>query len=122
MKTKLELTTIQERKLILERIEKYNRYNFVHYDVLDIGESDYNGSRDYLCFVGKDLIHFTEKKHSGMTWFRINGINNDVNHVLGQWIESFRDMNEIEEYFVTDSKFVKYIKTYLLDWVKIYTN
>lgn len=117
---KIDLKTIEERKSMLKRIEIFSRKYFTHRDVLFVGFSagkEYDGV-DYLCFIGIDLVHFTErtlKNCWGATCFYLNGINNDIDYVLLGHFEwaYFNDMNKFENDFGRDSKFVHYFKNNL---------
>jgi len=118
-----EMTTIEERKSMLKKIIKFSEISFFHRDVLFIGSSageDYNGT-DYLCFVGSDLVHFTERTfYNCMTCFALNGINKDIDYVLEghfDWVYNY-DMKEFEYDFGRDSKFVHYIKNNLTHIIK----
>lgn len=117
---KIDMKTNEEIKSMLIEIEIFSRKKFTHRDVLFVGFSagkDYDGV-DYLCFVGDDLVHFTEKTFIncwGMTCFSLNGINNDIDYVLQghfEWLY-FNDMSKFENDFGRDSKFVHYIKNNL---------
>lgn len=111
--------TEQEKNRLILTIEEYQLNWSTDENVLDMGEvvSEYEYSWEYLCFINDDLVHFTEIRHQDEEWFRIDGINNDIHHLLGQWIESFHDIVEIEEYFESKPKFLHYIKTNLMSWV-----
>jgi len=117
---KIDMKTNEERKSMLIEIEIFSRKKFTHRDVLFVGFSagkDYDGV-DYLCFVGDDLVHFTEKTFNdcwGMTCFSLNGINGEIDYILLDYLEYtyFNDMKKFENDFGKDSKFVHYIKNNL---------
>ncbi len=93
-------------------------------------------TEQFLCFINDDLVYYQnvmivhgykpirdkdgnecDKEESIVEYTEVIGKNNEIDEQLGVYIEDFDGMDEIEEYFNEQPKFLYYIKTNLMSWV-----
>ena len=102
---------------------------------------DVESIEEFLCFVDNDLVRYNKRieilgykpiwDKNGYDWFKgeevcldhldvMNWNDDDVDEYLGSYIKTFNSMDEIEKHFEGKPKFLNYIKTNLIDYVKNY--
>jgi hypothetical protein len=101
---------------------------------------DVESIEEFLCFVDNDLVRYNKRieilgykpiwDENGYDWFKgeevsldhldVIGKNDEIADYLGDYINTFYSMDEIEEHFEGKPKFINYIKTNLMHYVKNY--
>jgi hypothetical protein len=101
---------------------------------------DVNFTDEFLCFIGEDLVYYRsvleifgykpvrdedgfeidKGEEDSHQYIDVIGKNNEIDDQLLTYIETFRDMDEIEKHFEQKPKFLNYIKTNLMSFVKNY--
>jgi len=117
-----------------------NNYEIRRYDEDDdmYYYKDVDSTEEFLCFVDNDLVRYNEVieiygykplrdengdeygkgEEDSYEYIDVIGKNDDIDDQLGVYIETFYSMDEIEEHFERKPKFLNYIKTNLMSWVK----
>ena len=112
------------------RIDFYDKDDDIYY------YEDVSCVEQFLCFINDDLVYYEnimevygykpirdesgnecDKEEYYVEYIEVIGKNNEIEEQLGVYIETFDDMDEIEEYFKEQPKFLNYIKTSLMSWV-----
>jgi|688.fasta_scaffold1224075_1 hypothetical protein len=117
-----------------------NNYEIRRYDEDDdmYYYKNVDSTEEFLCFVDNDLVRYNEVieiygykplrdengdeygkgEEDSCEYIDVIGKNDDIDDQLGVYIETFYSMDEIEEHFEQKPKFLNYIKTNLMSWVK----
>ena len=99
---------------------------------------DVDSTEQFLCFVDNDLVWYNEVieiygykqlrdengdeygigEEDSNEYIDVIGKNDEIDDQLMMYIETFRNMDEIEKHFEQKPKFIHYIKMNLMSFVK----
>lgn len=125
----IQIGTLENRNY---EIRRYDEDDDIYY------YKDVDSTEEFLCFIDNDLVRYNEVveiygykplrdengdecgkgEEDSHEYIDLIGKNDDIDDELLVYIETFRDMDEIEEHFEQKPKFLHYIKTNLMSWVK----